>query len=248
VPEGRGVRAAGEVTLGRGALEALGAAIGDRVTLAIGERRQAARVVGRHVEPDADGLGAVLLADGLPAAVLRRPEWAVRLVAGADGARAQAAVERLGGGRLLVQRPEESLQREVDSMRPVVYGVTALLLAIAAVNLLTTLLLGVRERRGELAVLGAVGATRRQQAATVVAGGVLLGLPAALAGLPLGAWTFLAVIGMTDPADGPDVATLPAWWTVALALPAGLAAVAAVSALASREAGRVAVPVALRAD
>ena len=44
-------------------------------------------------------------------------------------------------------------------MRPIVYGVTALLLAIAGVNLLTTLLLGVRERRRDVAILGAVGAT-----------------------------------------------------------------------------------------
>ena len=35
-------------------------------------------------------------------------------------------------------------------MRPIVYGVTALLLAIAGVNLLTTLLLGVRERRRDV--------------------------------------------------------------------------------------------------
>lgn len=51
-------------------------------------------------------------------------------------------------------------------MRPIVCGVTSLLLAVAAENLLTTLLLGVRERRRDVAILGAVGATRRQVTAT----------------------------------------------------------------------------------
>ena len=55
-----------------------------------------------------------------------------------------------------------------------VYGLTALLLVIAAANLLTTLLLGIRERRRDVAVLGAVGATPRQVGGTVIAGGALL--------------------------------------------------------------------------
>jgi putative ABC transport system permease protein len=133
-------------------------------------------------------------------------------------------------------------------MRPVVYGVTALLLAIAGVNLLTTLLLGVRERRRDVAILGAVGASRRQVAGTIVSGGVLLALPAVVFGLPLGAWMFTTLVGITDPSDGPDVATLPQWWIIVLALPVALVAVAAVSALAAREASGASVPVALRAE
>jgi putative ABC transport system permease protein len=248
VPDGRGVQRAGEVTLGRGALEELGAAIGDRVTLSAGGRPFSARVVGRHVEPDADGLGAVMLAGTVPAAALQRPGWVVRLADGVDPVAAQAEIQRLAGGKALVQRTGESLEREIAEMRPVVYGVTALLLAIAGVNLLTTLLLGVRERRRDVAVLGAIGAGRRQIRGTVVAGGLLLALPSLLAGLPLGAWTFRTLVGITDPSDGPDVATLPEWWTVLAALPLALAAVAAVSALAAREAARVPVAAALRAE
>ena len=131
-----------------------------------------------------------MLAGTVPAAALERPGWIVRLERGADAARAEAEIARLGAGRLFVHRPGESLQEEVGAMRPIVYGVTALLLAIAGVNLLTTLLLGVRERRRDVAILGAVGATRRQVTGTVVAGGVLLAVPAVVAGLPLGAWMF----------------------------------------------------------
>ena len=236
------------MTLGREAIERLGLKIGDEVHLAAAGKPFTARLVGRHVEPDANGLGAVVLAGTVPAAALERPRWIVRLQPGADPRRAEDEVTRRGAGRLFASRPLDSLQREIDQMRPIVYGVTALLLAIAAVNLLTTLLLGVRERRRDVAILGAVGATPRQVSAAVVAGGVVLALPAVLAGLPGGAWMFRTVVGMTDPSDGPDVATLPSWWVVLLALPAALAVVAAISALAAREARGVVVPVALRAE
>jgi putative ABC transport system permease protein len=248
VPDGRGVQRPGEVTLGREAIERLGLKIGDEVRMAAAGRPFTARLVGRHVEPDADGLGAVMLAGTAPAAALERPRWILRLAPDADPARVEDAIARRGGGRLFAGRPLDSLQAEVDRMRPIVYSVTALLLAIAAVNLLTTLLLGVRERRRDVAILGAVGATRRQVAGTVVCGGVVLALPAVLAGLPGGAWMFTTIVGITDPSDGPDVATLPSWWVVVLALPLALAVVAIISAVAAREAQRVAVPVALRAE
>jgi putative ABC transport system permease protein len=234
------------VTLGRGALEDMGAEIGDTVTLTAGGRRFSARVVGRHVEPDAEGRGVVALAGSLPAGALRQPTWILRLDPGADPARTRAAIERLGEARLIVDRPADS--EAGAEVRPIVYGVTALLLAIAGVNLLTTLLLGVRERRRDMAVLGAVGATRRQLTGTVVSGGLLLAAPAVLVGLPLGAVLFRTIVGITDPSDGPDVATLPPWPSVALAMPVALAAVALLSALAAREAIRVAIAPALRAE
>ena len=53
---------------------------------------------------------------------------------------------------------------------------------------------------------------------------------------------FTTLVGITDASDGPDVATLPHWWIVVLALPVALVAVAVVSALAAprgrRRAGR----------
>jgi putative ABC transport system permease protein len=106
----------------------------------------------------------------------------------------------------------------------------------------------VRERRRDMAVLGALGATRRQLTGTVVFGGLLLAVPAVLVGLPAGAVLFRTIVGITDPSDGPDVATLPSWLSVGLALPVALAAVAVVSALAAREASRVVIASALRAE
>ena len=73
-------------------------------------------------------------------------------------------------------------------------------------------------------MLASVGATPRQVRSIVIAGGAALALPAAVLGLPLGAWIFMLVIGATDPADGPDVRTLPAWWWYPVAIVAAVAA------------------------
>jgi putative ABC transport system permease protein len=140
------------------------------------------------------------------------------------------------------------MRSEAADTRPIIYGVTVLLLVIAAANLLTTLLLGVRERRRDAAVLGAVGATPGQVGATVVAGAALLTALASLAGLPLGALLYRAMITTTDPADGPDVVTLPGVAWVLLAAPVALALTAAVSSLAARQAARVPAAAVLRAE
>jgi putative ABC transport system permease protein len=106
----------------------------------------------------------------------------------------------------------------------------------------------VRERERDYAVLASVGATPRQVRTTVIAGGAVLALPAALLGLPLGAWIFMLMIGATDPADGPDVRTLPAWWWYPVAIVAAVVLAAAISALASRAATRIRPAPALRAE
>ena len=145
VREGRSVERPGEATAGRGLLDALHAHVGDRVTLASRGRPFAVRIVGRHVEPDAGGRAVVLAAATLPAServLLRRADRVLLLRPGVDAAAFAAALLRDAGGRIGVDRPIESLRREAAQLRPVVYGVTALLIAIALVNLLSTLLLG----------------------------------------------------------------------------------------------------------
>jgi ABC-type antimicrobial peptide transport system permease subunit len=82
----------------------------------------------------------------------------------------------------------------------------------------------------------------------VIAGGAALALPAALLGLPLGTVIFTLVIAATDPADGPDVWTLPTWWWYPLAVLCAVLLAAAISALASRAAVRIRPAPALRAE
>ena len=251
IKDGRAALAAGEVTLGRGSLDALHAHIGDRISLRAAGRQVSLRVVGRHVEPDDEGRGAVAPRAGFPASVVgvdESPYWGVQVRTGADPAAVAAAIRHDSGGKLDAERPVESLRREAADMRPVIYGTGGLLVLIAFVNLLTTLLLAVRERERDFAILASTGATPRQVLATVVAGGSSLALPAALLGLPFGAALFFTMIGITDPADGPDVRSLPAWWWYPLVVPAALALTALVSTLAARQAARVRPALALRAE
>jgi putative ABC transport system permease protein len=251
VREGRAALRPGETTLGRGALEALHARIGDIVRLSANGQPFSARVVGRHVEPDDDGRVAVLPLTGVPRGAIRDiddPAWVVRLRPGASVKAVKRAIVAAGDNRVSVAAPIESLRAEAADLRPIVYGLTVLLLLIAGVNLLTTLLLSVRERRRDVAVLSAVGASPRQVAATVIAGGTLLALPAAAAGLPLGAFVFHTLISKTDPSDGPDVVTMPAVGWVVLALPVAIALTAAVASLAGRQAARIPAAAALRAE
>jgi putative ABC transport system permease protein len=251
VPDGRGIDGAGEITAGRGLLDALGAEVGDTVGLSAGGAPFRVRIVGRHVEPDADGRALVIAYGSLPRVareLVDDPDWVLALPPGADAAAVQAEVARTSGGRLQATRPVESIAREAGELRPIVYGVTGLLVAIGLVNLLTTLLLGLRERERDVGILGAVGATPRQVAGSVLAGGAALAIPAVLIGIPAGAWVFTFLIGRTDPSDGPDVATLPSVPLLALALPAALAAAVAVSALAARQARAIDPVRALRAE
>ena len=67
-------------------------------------------------------------------------------------------------------------------------------------------------------------------------------------GLPLGAVVFRTMIGATDPADGPDIVAMPGVVWVLLAAPVALALTAAVSSLAARQAARLPVVAALRAE
>jgi putative ABC transport system permease protein len=250
IPDGRLATAPGEATLGRGALEALGVRIGDTVRLRAGGAPFSVRVVGRHVEPDDDGRAAVLPAAGLPSRFrqLDDPYWVAQVRPGTDPTAVEASLTRAGAGRLAVERPIEELQGEASDTRPFVYGVTLLLLVIAGANLLTTLVLSVRERRRDVAVLGAVGASPAQIGGTVIAGASLLTAIAAIAGLPLGGVVFRTMIGATDPADGPDVVAMPPVTWVLLAVPVALAVTAAVSSLAARQATKVPVAAALRAE
>lgn len=102
---------------------------------------------------------------------------------------------------------------------------------------------GSDERSRQLALLRAIGATRRQVGLTVLAEAMLLALVGALAGLPLG-WLWLAVLAMLKPELFPQGAT-PDLLGVALALAAaagtGLVAGLAPAWRASRHAALEAV-------
>jgi putative ABC transport system permease protein len=128
-------------------------------------------------------------------------------------------------------------------LRPVVYGLDALLLFVGLVNLLATLLLTTRERVRDLGVLGAMGMTPRQVTGSLVSEQALVAVLAGLVGLPLGLLLFRGAVGLTG---GSDEFAYPSWWSLALILPGLVAVVALLAAPLARRAAAIRVTDALR--
>jgi putative ABC transport system permease protein len=128
-------------------------------------------------------------------------------------------------------------------LRPVVYGLDALLLFVGLVNLVATLLLTTRERVRDLGVLGAVGMTPRQVSRSLVSEQVLVAAIAGLVGLPLGLLFFRAAVAMTG---GSDEFAYPSWWSLALLVPGLVALVALLATPLARRAASIRITDALR--
>ena len=92
----------GEAIAGRGLYDALGAEVGDTLTVRAGGQPVTLTLVGRHVEPDNDGEVLIFHRDTLPASArLGDGEVVAAFAPGTDG----AAVQRLGCSAARASRP-----------------------------------------------------------------------------------------------------------------------------------------------
>jgi len=249
VRDGRMIAGPGEAIVGRGLLDALGLHVGDRLPLEADGARLDLRIVGRYVEPDNDGRTAIFDRRSVPPAALARfgpVQYELQLHRRSDAHAVQAALVRSSGGQMDVEVTEDGVRQERSDLRPVVYGTDAVLLAIGLVNLLTTLLLGIRERVRDFAIFKVVGLTPRQVLAAVTSGGTLLASIAVVAGIATGLPIFHALVTVTNPSDGPDLVTAPTWWWVVLMFPATLVFTTLASVLPARRAAAIRPAEALR--
>ena len=127
------------------------------------------------------------------------------------------------------------------------YGTDAVLLAIGLVNLLTTLLLGIRERVRDFAIFKVVGLTPRQ----VLAVGDLGRHAAGRGGgdrrhRHRRCRSSTRSSSVTNPTDGPDLVTAPTWWWVVLMFPGALVFTTLASLLPARRAAAIQPAEALR--
>ena len=249
VRDGRMFAGPGEAIVGRGLLDALGLHVGDRLALDAEGARLNLRIVGRYIEPDNDGRTAIFDERSVPPAALKRfgpPAYELQLAHRSDAHAVQRALLRDSAGQLSIESTEDSARQERADLRPVLYGSDALLLAIGLVNLLTTLLLGVRERVRDFAIFKVVGLTPRQVLASVTAGGTLLAALAVVGGIIIGLPVFHALVVVTNPTDGPDLVTTPTWWWVLLMFPGALLFTTIASVLPARRAAAIKPAEALR--
>ena len=132
---------------------------------------------------------------------------------------------------------------EGSRLRPIVYGLDGILLFVGLVNLVATVLLSVRERVRDLGLLKAVGLTPRQLTSSYLTSQAVLGVLAALIGIPLG----LALFRLGIQLDGStDEFAYPWWWSLALLAPAAVATIVLLSAPLARRAAEIRVTDALR--
>jgi putative ABC transport system permease protein len=122
-----------------------------------------------------------------------------------------------------------TLQVEVMEMLPHMFNALLLLAALAgALGVVNTTIMSVTERRREMGLLRAVGATRRQVTTVVVGEAALMGLLSGVLGLVAGSGV-IVVIAVVYGGNGWGVTDLDlwpaAWRAVQTALPVGLVGV-----------------------
>ncbi|SDS03141.1 FtsX-like permease family protein [Jiangella sp. DSM 45060] len=262
VTEGRAPRGAGEVALAPHSAAAVGAAVGDviRLTGTRGERE--VTVTGLAFVPEAPHndytLGGWVTPAGYdelfdPAATASPPfKFRLLLVALTAGADPGLVADRLAtatatDGLIQPAEPPSRLAelREIQGL-PVFLAAFLAAMALGAVGhaLLTT----VHRRRHDLAVLRAVGLTRRQSRAVLMTQANVLALAGLLFGVPLGiatgrvVWRFVAE---TTPVDHVAPAAL---LTTGLVAAAALLAANLLAAWPARRAASLRVGSVLRAE
>ena len=202
---GRPVDRPDEVVLGATTMADLGKQIGDTVVMGEGEGSQRLRIVGTAVFPTVGPAlgGYTSLGDGAMLAFDRIPDWDaispdpkalfIRFASGADR---KAVTERLtprigeigafpgSAEPLPVQRPAEIVNFGSMGFTPAL--LSGVLVFAAVVSLGLTLASGVNRRRRDLAVLKALGFTRREVSSSVVWQSSLIVAVGAVAGVPAG--------------------------------------------------------------
>lgn len=240
VREGRMVRDRGEAITGYGFLRRFGLDVGDSFTLTVAEHPLTLRIVGWYSETEEAGEMLMFpYADVAAVDPTARPDsYRLRLTEGADRDAVAAALTDRLGARARVEAVSRADPAELDPFRFAVALISGLVIVVALANLASTLVLVVRERSRDIAVLRAVGFTPRQAVAVVATGGVTLAVVASAIGVPLGWWLSNAAnngVGATI-GMGPGIAVAPSWALVVLLVPLALAVTASLAVLAARRA------------
>jgi putative ABC transport system permease protein len=170
---------------------------------------------------------------------IRHPSQVVMLVG-------PAAAREIGGGTVPgVPAANVSLPTEqVSGVSPAVFILVVEVLGLAFIGLVSVASFSVMAQRRlrALGMLSAIGATERNLRLVMIAGGLVVGVTAALAGAAAGlaAWIAYAPTVQRDTGHAVDAAHLP-WWAFAI----GIVLAVATSALASRRPAKTmaAVPV-----
>jgi putative ABC transport system permease protein len=255
--EGRAPHASGEVVVNRGAAKAGDLKLGGRATV-LTPQPIPVKIVGIATFGDADGFGqATFTGFTLPAAqreITRRPGEVSTIVVRAqpgvsdtalrDHIRAvlPSGVEAITGHQLTQERIDDISSTFLDLLRTFLVVFAGIALIVATLSINNTFTITVAQRTRELALLRAVGASRRQVRSSVAIEALVVGAVAAAAGTVAGLGVAGLLKGMFDsfgfalPAGG--LAVHPS--ALAIGFAAGVVATFVAAQLPARRASAVA--------
>ena len=174
----------GEVAAGRAFLTLHDVKVGDRMTVAVGGRQETVTIVGEvlggaSAAVDSDWATLATLAPGTAPV-----EYRVVLAPGTSSQSYAAAVTAADPG--LVPSILGTGGAVTISIVTFSSVFSALLILVAALGVVNTVLLNIRERRRDLGVLKSIGMTPRQVVGMTLASMTLLGVAGGLLGIPIG--------------------------------------------------------------
>ena len=256
---GRAPAGRGEVAVSAAAARTAGVRVGDPVALLLDESRHQARVVGLYDYRPLGQEAAPALALQTTAAQrllgLGGRVSAVDLVAAPGVAagelvgRAQAAVPdaRVVDGQAANAEARERRSDELRTLRDALLGFAGVALLVGTLVIANTFSMLVGQRTRELALLRAVGMSRRQVRRMVLAEAVTVGLLGGVAGAAVGHGFAAWAVRFLDERHGPQPVAL-SWRAVLAALTVGVGVTALSAYAAARRAARTAPVTALRGE
>jgi putative ABC transport system permease protein len=246
--EGRMPSAKGEAAVSTQLAREFGFDVGDIVTVELGDGAgtpATLTIVGRFVS--AEGEVMHVTRDSIPAGE-PPTDYFIEVREGADGRAVANSLIAASRGNLDPEVLSETIDDIRKEWRPVILGLNVVLFTIAGINLLSSQLLSIRERRRDFAVLKAVGFTPSQIVASVFAGSALLALIGVAVGIPLGLLVTRVILDILSSAAGigTGVGVLPGALWLAPLVPIALIVAALASAIPARIASSLKVAEALR--
>jgi putative ABC transport system permease protein len=185
--------------------------------------------------------------DTLPAGV-EPSDYMIKTKAGTDHRAFANELIEASSGNLDPEILSETIADIRSEFRTVLVGLNAVLFFIAGVNLLSSLLLSIRERRRDIAILKTVGFTPAQVAQAVFWGSATLAVFAVAAGLPLGLVATRVMFDVLSSAAGigTGVGVMPGVLWLAPLVPGAIALATLATVVPARRAAEVEVAEVLR--
>lgn len=247
IREGRMPVEKGEAAISTRLADEAGVGLGDNISVVAGDGEGPINVtvVGRY--SDLEGRIVAVTHDSLPTDV-EPSDYAIATVSGTDNRALAEALIAESGGNLDPEVIDDTVAEIRNEWRPVIYGLNAVLLFIAGVNLLSSFLLNIRERRRDFAILKTVGFTPRQIAQSVFVGSAALAVIAVVAGIPLGLVATRVMLDILSDAAGIDtsLSVMPGVLWLAWFVPIAIVVAALATVVPARRAASVGVAEALR--